>query len=277
MQLTNSGGSSTNPSYSPDSSKILFANNNEIYLMDANGANVTELDPSGGQNVEPVFSSDGTQIVFVSFRDGNEQLYVMNADGTNPTRLTNNSASDFLPDVGPKTLLPTSVVSQKTHGTAGAFAIPLPLTGTHGVECRSGGAGGNYTLVFAFPNTLTSVSSAAVSSGTGHVQTSGIGSDAHQYLVNLAGVTNAQHLVINLQGVHDSTGSFAASISAPMDVLLGDANGNGSVNSSDVSQTKSRAGQTVTSTNFRSDVTVDGSLNSADVSLVKSKSGTALP
>ena len=62
-----------------------------------------------------------------------------------------------------------------------------------------------------------------------------------------------------------------------MGVLFGDTTGEGSVNSADISQTKSRSGQTVTSTNFRSDVTVDGSLNSVDISLVKSKSGTALP
>jgi hypothetical protein len=62
-----------------------------------------------------------------------------------------------------------------------------------------------------------------------------------------------------------------------MDVRLGDTTGDGVVNSSDVSQTKSRSGQVVGSGNFRSDVTVDGTLNSSDVSQVKSKSGTALP
>ncbi|MBA2435943.1 MAG: hypothetical protein H0V54_12845 [Chthoniobacterales bacterium] len=50
-----------------------------------------------------------------------------------------------------------------------------------------------------------------------------------------------------------------------------------SVNSADISQTKSRSGQTVDITNFRSDVTVDGTLNSGDIGLVKSRSGTALP
>ena len=62
-----------------------------------------------------------------------------------------------------------------------------------------------------------------------------------------------------------------------MATLLGDTTGDGSVNSADISQTKSRSGQAVSATNFRSDATVDGNLNSADISLVKSKSGTALP
>jgi hypothetical protein len=62
-----------------------------------------------------------------------------------------------------------------------------------------------------------------------------------------------------------------------MGVLLGDTNGNGAVNASDVSQTKSRSGQTSGGTNFRSDVTTNGSINASDVSLVKLRSGSALP
>ena len=62
-----------------------------------------------------------------------------------------------------------------------------------------------------------------------------------------------------------------------MGVLVGDTTGDRSVNSADISQTKSQSGQAVTTSNFREDVTADGSINSADISLVKSKSGTALP
>ena len=59
-----------------------------------------------------------------------------------------------------------SAVSRKTHGTAGTFDIDLPQTGTPGIECRSGGANGDYQVVatFALPVTFTS---ATVSSGTG--------------------------------------------------------------------------------------------------------------
>jgi hypothetical protein len=62
-----------------------------------------------------------------------------------------------------------------------------------------------------------------------------------------------------------------------MGALVGDTTGNGSVNSSDISQTQSQSGQPVTSANFREDVTVNGFINSSDISLVQSKSGTALP
>ena len=69
----------------------------------------------------------------------------------------------------------------------------------------------------------------------------------------------------------------AANVAIPVSFLQGDTNGNGAVNSSDVSQTKSQSGQTVGASNFRQDVTVNGSINSSDISLVKSKSGIALP
>ena len=48
------------------------------------------------------------------------------------------------------------------------------------------------------------------------------------------------------------------------------------VNSSDIAQTQSQAGQTVNSINFREDVTGNGLINSSDIGLVQSKSGTAL-
>ena len=40
-----------------------------------------------------------------------------------------------------------SAVSRKTHGAAGPFDVPLPLSGAPGVECRSGGANGDHTIV----------------------------------------------------------------------------------------------------------------------------------
>jgi hypothetical protein len=170
-----------------------------------------------------------------------------------------------------------SVASRKTHGNAGTFDVNLPLTGTPGIECRSGGGNGNFTVIFTFSSLVTNVAEAKVTSGTGGVSGSGVGTDAHQYIVNLTGVTNAQTITISLTNVYDSSGNSSSLISVPMSILLGDTNGDASTNSSDVSQTKSRSGSGVSISNFRSDVNIDGALNSSDVSLVKSKSGTALP
>src|SRR4029077_19043972 len=60
----------------------------------------------------------------------------------------------------------TSVVSRKTHGTAGVFDINLPLTGEPGVECRT--SGGNHTIVVTFNSAMVS-GNALLMSGTGSV------------------------------------------------------------------------------------------------------------
>ena len=175
-------------------------------------------------------------------------------------------------------LPPPNVVSRKTHGTAGTFDIDLPLTGNPGIECRSAGSNGAYTMVFRFANPITNIGGSSVTSGTGSVVSNNIdSSDAHSYIVNLTGVTNAQTITVSVTNVTDSAGNFSSAVSASMSVLIGDTTGDGFVNSADISQTKSQSGQAVTGSNFREDVNADGFINSADISLVKSESGTALP
>jgi uncharacterized repeat protein (TIGR01451 family) len=169
-------------------------------------------------------------------------------------------------------LVPTSVVSRKTHGSAGVFDINLPLSGSVGIECRSGGASNNYQLIANFLVPVT-FSSATVSSGTGSVGSAS--ASGNQIVVNLTGVTNAQRIAVTLVGVNN--GRNTANVTVPMGVLIGDTNADTFVNSADISQTKAQSGQVVGSSNFREDVNTDGFLNSADISLVKSKSGTALP
>jgi hypothetical protein len=185
--------------------------------------------------------------------------------------ITESVRNVFLPEVPL-----VSVVSRKIHG-ATAFDVNLPLTGSPGVECRSGGASGDYELIFSFANTLTSVGNASVTSGTGSVSGHMIDADAHNYIVNLTGVNNAQLITVSLTNVNDSAGNSSSSVPISMGVLVGDTTGNGTVNASDVAQTKANSGQTVDASNFRTDVTVSGSINAADVGLVKSNAGMSLP
>jgi hypothetical protein len=168
-----------------------------------------------------------------------------------------------------------SAVSRKTHGGAGAFDIPLPLSGSPGVECRTGGATGDYTLVFTFTNNVTS-GNASVTSGIGSVSGMPTFSD-NTMTVNLTGVANVQTLTVTLTNVTDVFSQVLPSASVSMGVLLGDVNGNAVVNASDVSLTKSQVGAPVSGSNFREDVNTNGLINSVDVALVKSKVGTALP
>jgi hypothetical protein len=81
---------------------------------------------------------------------------------------------------------PLIVVSRTTQGGAPAFDVDLPLGGPAGIECRSGGANGDFTLVFTFASPLVSVGGAEVSSGTGSVASGIIDpDDAHNYMISL--------------------------------------------------------------------------------------------
>ena len=165
----------------------------------------------------------------------------------------------------------TSVVSRKTHGDAGDFDISLPPTGNPGVECRSGGANGDYTFVFTFTNDVIN-GTAMVSSGVGNISGAPVFS-ANTMTVNLTGVTNAQTITVSAQNVTDQFLQTLPNSSATAVILAGDTNGNNAVNASDVSQTKAQAGQVVDNSNFRTDVSVNGAINASDVSLVKQHSG----
>jgi hypothetical protein len=184
----------------------------------------------------------------------------------------NNEEDIYYVRVAPGVPVAQNAFSRKTHGGAGTFDVPLPLTGNVGIECRSGGATNDYQMIVNFATSVT-VGSASVTSGTGSV--SSVSVSGPQVTVNLTGVTNVQRITVTLMNVNDGTNTGDIPIS--MGVLVGDVNGNAAVNSSDVSLTKSQVGQPVSGSNFREDVNVNGTISSTDVALVKSDVGTALP
>lgn len=91
--------------------------------------------------------------------------------------------------------------SRKSQGGKN-FDINLPLTGTLGVECRSGGAQGNFTLVLRFTNKLNSVGIASVTTGMGSVSGTPM-INGNTMTVNLTGVANAQKIIVTLNNVTD--------------------------------------------------------------------------
>lgn len=172
--------------------------------------------------------------------------------------------------------LPSNIVSRKTHGDAGTFDIDL--TNATGIECRSGGLNGNYTLVFTFANSLTNIDGATITNGTGSVASSSVDSnDAHNYIVNLTGVGNDQTITVNLNNVSDSAGDFSSTVSASMGLLIGDVNASGVVDSGDVFLVRQQTGQSATQSNFREDVNASGLIDSGDVFLTRQQTGTSLP
>jgi hypothetical protein len=168
-----------------------------------------------------------------------------------------------------------SAVSRKTHGAAGTFDIPLPPNGTPGIECRSGGAGGDHTLVFTFSNDVVS-GSAQVTGGTGSISGAPVFS-GNTMMVNVTGVPAAQDVTVKLSGVTDTFSQTLSDTAVTMRALMGDTNGNSSVNATDIGQAKSETPNVVSGMNFRSDVIANGALNASDISAIKSMAGTTLP
>ena len=87
--------------WSPEGERILFATmrdgNSEIYIMDRDGSNATNLSRHPAVDAQPAWSADGRRVVFVSNRDGAEEVYVMDADGGGVKRLTTGGSAVAAP------------------------------------------------------------------------------------------------------------------------------------------------------------------------------------
>ncbi|MGZ5022426.1 MAG: hypothetical protein ACXWAX_07555, partial [Chthoniobacterales bacterium] len=171
-------------------------------------------------------------------------------------------------------LVPVDAVSRKTHGDKGDFDIDLPLTGTPGIECRTGPNPGEHKIVltFAVPvnvNTATATCNGqlATASANGSVVT-----------INCTGVPNGQTIPITLNGVTDGTN--VGNISVPMGVLLGDAaplpSGSGKVDSGDVFLVQQQNGQELSLSNYRCDLNASGRIDSGDVFIAQKQNPSTL-
>ena len=173
---------------------------------------------------------------------------------------------------------PIGAASRKNHGMD--FDVNLPLTGTPGIESRSGGATNDYTMVvtFAGPVTISGNPQAQVIAGAGTVGSGGASNggvvtvSGSTVTVPLTNVTSQQTIQVRLNGVNGSS-----QVVIPMSVLVGDATADGNVNSGDAIFTRNRSGQSTNATNFRADYNLDGVINAGDATTVKARSGHFIP
>lgn len=83
---------------SSDKRKILYLDEQKLYVIDANGKrclvnkNIYISDKSGAE-----WFPDSSRIVYVNLQDGNPEIYSIYADGTKKKRLTFNPAADYDP------------------------------------------------------------------------------------------------------------------------------------------------------------------------------------
>ncbi|MSR07222.1 MAG: hypothetical protein EXR93_09185 [Gemmatimonadetes bacterium] len=104
-RLTAQPASDVSGSFSPDGSSIAFIStrdqNQEIYVMDADGSNARRLTSTAGGEDSPRWTPDGKQLVYASNATGSYQVWIMNAEGSEAKRLTEGPAFNSQPTVSP--------------------------------------------------------------------------------------------------------------------------------------------------------------------------------
>jgi Tol biopolymer transport system component len=99
--LTRNSLADINPVWSPDSSKLAFSRNGNIFITDITNKKCKQITTSQNFEDEPSWSADGSQIAFTVIIDNQKDIFVMNSDGSNQIRLTNNNSDDFQPKWSP--------------------------------------------------------------------------------------------------------------------------------------------------------------------------------
>ena len=93
MNLTRHKGGDFHPAFSPDGRQIAFSSDrdgdreSEIYLMQADGANLRRLTRSPGWDGSPAWSRDGKWLYFYSQREAGPGIYRMKPDGSSESRI----------------------------------------------------------------------------------------------------------------------------------------------------------------------------------------------
>src|ERR1043166_4277852 len=102
---------------------------------------------------------------------------------------------------------PNMAASRKMHGAAGNFDIDLPLSGSPGIECRSGGPTSDYQIVitFAGPITVNGNPQAQVTAGPGMVGSGGMSNGGS---VTVSGNT----VTVPLTNVASDTGAITIQV-----------------------------------------------------------------
>ena len=104
-QLTENPDDDFFPRWSPDGAKIAFSSrrqaDRDIYVMDADGGNVTRLTTTPGNDSNPIWALDGQAIIFSRRPQTDWDLYIINADGSDMQQLTDSPGQDRFGDWKP--------------------------------------------------------------------------------------------------------------------------------------------------------------------------------
>lgn len=98
-------GTNLGAAYSPDRTRIAFSSNRsgtfDIWLMDADGTQLTQLTSGAGDETEPAWTPDGSHIVYTSSASGQTQIASIAVDGSDARQLTETTGGNVSPAVSP--------------------------------------------------------------------------------------------------------------------------------------------------------------------------------
>ncbi len=161
-----------------------------------------------------------------------------------------------------------SAASRLTHRSAGTFDVPMPLTGTSGVEDRSAST---YNAVFNFNAAVTS-GEVRVVGGTATIGT--ISFSGNTMSAQLTGVTAAEVVTLRVRNINGDGQPYG---DVPFGFLTGDADASRRVDKPDQREVQGQINQPVTAANFREDLNVDGRIRNSDVQIVKLNKNHSIP
>jgi hypothetical protein len=216
----------------------------------------------------PNQSKIGDYITIVSDNTGGNVAYSATFN-FNPNRGQHEEDVYYVRVAPPTSVLTLlSAASRLTHGAAGTFDVPMPLTGVSGVEDRSSGT---YNAVFTFDGTVTS-GEVTVVGGTATV--GAISFSGNSMTAQLTGVTSAEVVTLRVQNIN---GDGQQHGDIPFGFLTGDVNGNRVVDRPDLQQIQADRNQPVTASNFREDINLSGRVDRPDAQAVRANRGHSIP
>lgn len=117
-------------SWSPDGSRLAFMSiaddNEEIFMVNNDGSNLTRITNHAASDWMPLWSPDGTKLLFLSSRDGGTDLYVTNDTATATTRLTEDGLEKGLASWSPDG---TQILYQKMEAAGNSQIYSVPSGG----------------------------------------------------------------------------------------------------------------------------------------------------
>ena len=181
------------------------------------------------------------------------------------------------------TLMSTPVlqaVSSQVHGAAGSFPLVIWPGATQIVDSRKGSTVGSHKLILNFSAPVSGLTaSLSLQNGgaaTGSVSSVTYDSTGKVVTVQLTGVGNDQSLNLHLAGIPSGSSAPSGTADIPFNILWGDANGNGLVDSLDYNIVHNSHVGLVNAASYLYDINCSGAVDNTDDSLVTAGIGTSV-